>query len=74
MVRAGAASGDASLQNALDLGVTMLRTVPPYGHRELLLMFAALSTCDPGNIQDSIRACKEQHIRCVRAPSRVGVA
>lgn len=28
-------SGDASLQNVLDLGLTMLESVPPYGHREV---------------------------------------
>ncbi len=59
----GSPSGDASLQNALDLSVSLLRAVPPYGHREVLLLFAALATCDPGNVLDSVRAAKEQHIR-----------
>ncbi|KXZ56829.1 hypothetical protein GPECTOR_1g748 [Gonium pectorale] len=66
----GAAAGDASLQNALDLSVSLLRSLPPYGHREVLMLFAALSSCDPGNILDSVRACKENHIRV----SVVGVA
>mmetsp|Transcript_13699 Transcript_13699/g.29407 ORF Transcript_13699/g.29407 Transcript_13699/m.29407 type:complete len:458 (-) Transcript_13699:231-1604(-) len=64
------ASGDASLQNALDLGLNMLKSVPPYGHREMLMLFAGLSTCDPGNIGTSIKACKEARIRV----SVVGVA
>ena len=59
----GGASGDASLQNVLDLGVAMLGAIPPYGHRELLLIFAGLSTCDPGNIFDSIKACKTAKLR-----------
>lgn len=29
------AGGDASLQNGLDLAVASLKTVPPYGHREV---------------------------------------
>eukprot|EP00887_Chlorella_sp_A99_P003194 scaffold9.g3194.t1 len=68
--------GDASLQNALDLTVASLRTIPPYGHREVLILFAALSTCDPGtlrlpreaparprSIMDSVKAAKEQRVR-----------
>ena len=31
------AGGDASLQNGLDLAVASLKTVPPYGHREVSL-------------------------------------
>lgn len=42
------ADGDASLQNALDLTVASLRSIPPYGHRESLFLYSALSTCDPG--------------------------
>ncbi len=29
------AGGDASLQNGLDLAVSALKSVPPYGHREV---------------------------------------
>jgi len=59
------ATGAVSLQNALDTGVGMLRSIPPYGHREMLLLFAALSTCDPGNIFDSIKEAKAAKIRWV---------
>ncbi|GLC63541.1 hypothetical protein PLESTF_000047400 [Pleodorina starrii] len=52
------------------MSVSLLRSLPPYGHREVLLVFAALATCDPGNVMDSLRAAKEQHIRV----SVVGVA
>lgn len=57
------AGGDASLQNAIDLAVGSLRSIPPYGHREVLMLYAALSTCDPGNIMDSIKAAKQQRVR-----------
>ena len=45
----GDSPGDSLLpQNALDLTVGSLRSIPPYGHREVLLLYSALSTCDPG--------------------------
>lgn len=31
------ATGAVSLQNALDTGVALLRNIPPYGHREMLV-------------------------------------
>ncbi|KAG1678245.1 hypothetical protein FOA52_013865 [Chlamydomonas sp. UWO 241] len=64
------ASGDASLQNVLELTAATLSAAPPYGHREALLLFAGLSTCDPGNVFAAIKACKDARIRC----SVVGVA
>jgi len=62
--------GDASLQNGLDLAVDSLRRIPPYGHREVLVLLAALATCDPGNINDSIKAAKAAKVRV----SVVGIA
>jgi transcription initiation factor TFIIH subunit 2 len=55
--------GAASLQNGLDLAVESLRRIPPYGHREVLVLLAALSSCDPGNILDSIKAAKTNKVR-----------
>ncbi len=55
--------GAASLQNGLDLAVESLRRIPPYGHREVLVLLAALSSCDPGNILDSIKAAKSNKVR-----------
>ena len=55
--------GAASLQNGLDLAVDSLRRIPPYGHREVLVLLAALSSCDPGNILDSIKAAKTNKVR-----------
>eukprot|EP00891_Asterochloris_glomerata_P009977 jgi/Astpho2/9977/e_gw1.00153.17.1_t len=55
--------GPASLQNALDMAVNSLKSVPPYGHREVLFLFAGLSSCDPGGIWDSIKQAKQQKCR-----------
>lgn len=30
---------------------------------QVLILFAGLSTCDPGNILDSIKAAKQQRVR-----------
>ncbi|KAJ8631503.1 hypothetical protein MRB53_024826 [Persea americana] len=57
-------SGDASLQNALDLVHGYLGQIPSYGHREVLILYSALSTCDPGDILETIQKCKKAKIRC----------
>lgn len=57
------AGGAASLQNALEVALGPLRGVPPYGQREVHILMAALSTCDPGSIADTIKTCKEQRVR-----------
>lgn len=57
-------SGDPSLQNGLDLVHGLLNQIPSYGHREVLVLYSALSTCDPGDIMETIQKCKESKIRC----------
>ncbi len=63
-------AGDASIQNAIDLARGLLCQIPTYAHRETLLIFSALSTCDPGDILEAVRRCKDANIRC----SVVGLA
>ncbi|XP_071939932.1 general transcription factor IIH subunit 2-like isoform X2 [Coffea arabica] len=57
-------SGDSSLQNGLDLVHDLLNQIPSYGHREVLILYSALSTCDPGDIMETIQKCKGAKIRC----------
>lgn len=57
-------AGEASIQNALDLARGLLCQIPSYGHREVLTIYSALSTCDPGDIFDTLKKCKEDNIRC----------
>lgn len=57
-------SGDASLQNALELVLENLKQIPSYGHREVLILYSALSTCDPGDLMKTIQECKKSKIRC----------
>lgn len=57
-------SGDSSLQNALDLVHGYLDQIPSYGHREVLILYSSLSTCDPGDIMETIKKCKQSKLRC----------
>lgn len=41
----------------------MMAGVPPYGHKEVIALVAALSLVDPGRVEDSIQGCKAAHIR-----------
>jgi transcription initiation factor TFIIH subunit 2 len=55
--------GLASLQNTILLAMSMLRHIPNYGHREVLIVFSSLSTCDPGDIFTTLRDAKAQKVR-----------
>ncbi|CAF0784815.1 unnamed protein product [Adineta steineri] len=56
--------GEASIQNALDMGLQTLKHMPKYSSREMLFVLGCLTTCDPGNILQTIKTCKENEIRC----------
>lgn len=56
-------AGLASLQNTILLAMSMLRHIPNYGHREVLIVFNSLSTCDPGDIFATLRDAKAQRVR-----------
>ncbi|KAM7496704.1 hypothetical protein LguiA_021118 [Lonicera macranthoides] len=57
-------SGDSSIQNALDLVHDFLNQIPSYSHHEVLILYSALSTCDPGDIMETIQKCKKSKMRC----------
>mmetsp|Transcript_28008 Transcript_28008/g.61303 ORF Transcript_28008/g.61303 Transcript_28008/m.61303 type:complete len:414 (-) Transcript_28008:554-1795(-) len=57
------ASGDLSLQNALEAARPPLANVPQYGTREVLVVMSALSTCDPGDVFAAVGACKKSRVR-----------
>lgn len=56
--------GSVSLQNAVDLTRTILSPVPAYGMREMVLIYGALSSCDPGDIFASIESLAKERVRC----------
>lgn len=57
------AEGLASLQNTVSLAISTLRHIPNYGHRELLIIYSSISTCDPGDIFKTIKEAKKLKIR-----------
>ncbi|KAK6509523.1 hypothetical protein TWF481_004263 [Arthrobotrys musiformis] len=55
--------GASSLQNALEMGRAELFHTPTHGTREILLIFGALSSSDPGDIHDTINSLVEDRIQ-----------
>ncbi|KAI0560330.1 von Willebrand factor A-like protein [Gracilaria domingensis] len=56
--------GNPSLQNSLTVAVNNLASVPPYGMKEILVSYGSLSTCDPGDIHQTIDSLVSEKIRC----------
>ncbi|XP_043197088.1 general transcription factor IIH subunit 2-like isoform X2 [Amphibalanus amphitrite] len=56
--------GEPSLMNALELAASSLRTMPSHASREVLVLMASLTTCDPGNINATIQSLCKEKIRC----------
>jgi transcription initiation factor TFIIH subunit 2 len=55
--------GDASLQNSLELAVSSLCHVPSHGSREIISVYASLSTCDPSDISKTLSVLKKEKVR-----------
>nr|KAJ3422521.1 hypothetical protein HK105_007690 [Polyrhizophydium stewartii] len=56
-------SGEPSLQNALELARRSLAHVPQHVSREILVVFGSLTSCDPGNLGETIESLASDHIR-----------
>lgn len=57
-------AGEPSLQNALELAIQTLRFMPTHTSREILLIFGSLTTCDPGDINETMDNLVSHNIRC----------
>ncbi|KAK9898101.1 Ssl1-domain-containing protein, partial [Cystobasidium minutum MCA 4210] len=57
------ASGEPSLQNALNMARSGLAHLPTHGSREVVIVYGSLTTCDPGNIHDTIQALAKDRVR-----------
>nr|CAG4650966.1 EOG090X05VA [Simocephalus serrulatus]SVE94228.1 EOG090X05VA [Simocephalus serrulatus] len=55
--------GEPSLQNSLEMAINSLKNMPSHTSREVLVLFGSLTTCDPGDIQQTIKSLKENNIR-----------
>ncbi|KAG6592707.1 General transcription factor IIH subunit 2 [Phytophthora cinnamomi] len=54
---------EPSLQNALEIAKSSLKTVPAYGSREVVVVYGNLVTADPGDIFQTLAALKRENIR-----------
>lgn len=48
-------TGEPSLQNTLEFAGRILKPLPSHASRELLILFASLTSCDPGDINTTIQ-------------------
>uniref|UniRef100_A0A5K3ENM7 General transcription factor IIH subunit n=1 Tax=Mesocestoides corti TaxID=53468 RepID=A0A5K3ENM7_MESCO len=56
--------GEPSIQNALTMAESRLRYMPAHSSREIILVVASLTTCDPGDIHQTIQSLITHRIRC----------
>ena len=56
-------SGEPSLQNAVEMARSSMSHLPTHSSREILVIFGSLTTCDPGNIHDTLDECVKDRIR-----------
>lgn len=38
--------------------------VPPYAHKEILVINSSITNCDPDNISETIKSLEEENIQC----------
>ncbi|KAF9529385.1 Ssl1-like-domain-containing protein [Crepidotus variabilis] len=55
--------GEPSLQNAIEMARNNMSHLPTHSSREILILFGSLTTCDPGNIHDTLDTCVQNKIR-----------
>lgn len=56
--------GEPSLQNGLEVALQTLRMIPAHASREVIMILGSLTTCDPGDISETIQSLKTENIRC----------
>ncbi|XP_037077750.1 general transcription factor IIH subunit 2-like isoform X2 [Pollicipes pollicipes] len=56
--------GEPSLMNSLELAAGALRVMPSHASREVVVLMASLTTCDPGNINLTLEMLRREKIRC----------
>ncbi|KAH9935541.1 TFIIH basal transcription factor complex subunit SSL1 [Fomitopsis serialis] len=56
-------TGEPSLQNAVEMARSSMSHLPTHSSREIIVIFGSLTTCDPGNIHDTLAECVKDRIR-----------
>ncbi|CDW57345.1 general transcription factor IIH subunit 2 [Trichuris trichiura] len=60
----GEGSGEFSLQNSLEMTISLLKDTPSHCIREVLVVVGSLGSCDPGDITTTIDSLVENRIIC----------
>lgn len=55
--------GQPSLQNSLQMAGVSMNVLPSHGSKEILVVYGSLSTCDPGNIYETLEMLQKSKIR-----------
>lgn len=55
--------GEPSLQNALELALNSLAHVPSHGSREIMCLISSLTTCDPGDLIQTLGSLIKEKVR-----------
>nr|CAG4644783.1 EOG090X05VA [Leptodora kindtii] len=55
--------GEPSLQNSLEMALSTLKNLPAHTSLEVLTLFGSLTTCDPGDINETIKTLKSTNVR-----------
>lgn len=55
--------GEPSIQNAIELAIKTLKHIRSHSSREVLLIMGSLTSCDPGDIFETINECKKLKLR-----------
>lgn len=50
------------MENGLKLSLALLDQCPVYTHKEVLILYGALNTCDPGNVFEVVDEYKSRRI------------
>ncbi|KAI6157614.1 Ssl1-like-domain-containing protein [Pisolithus tinctorius] len=56
-------AGEPSLQNAIEMARGNMSHLPTQSSREILIIYGSLTTCDPGNIHETLEVCVKSRIR-----------
>ncbi|CAD5122231.1 DgyrCDS10680 [Dimorphilus gyrociliatus] len=56
-------AGEPSLQNSYEMAISVLKYVPDHSSREILTLCGSLTTCDPFDINFTIKTLREHRIR-----------
>lgn len=60
----GECDGGISIQNSLQLAHQILKNTSESSSREIIIVTSSISTCDPGNVYDTMQDVSQSRIKC----------